>query len=411
MSEHAEEQSGQPVELAVQQLDERIEKAAGEAVAQLTKTQFTDLISQILEQKLKALQKPTERKLAIAQGGEEELSGKEAAAQFFKGVFRDDPREVEKAYAIYERAGRKAVTAPQSVGSGAAGGYTVPDDVAAEIARIEGEESIVLRLASVFPQSHTNLYIPTATDRPVVTYTNEAAAKAGDTISFGRVQSTLKKRAVWVPLTEELIEQSLIDMVGFITQLIAESFARDTDNQAFNGTGSPFTGIFSDAAVNQVTMGEGDTSFAKVDFNDLSDLIAALESAALPGAAYFMHRSALNLVRKLSDGSGSPLWAPPAGATPASIYGYPVYANDQLPAYPTDDAADTNFMAFGNLRHCRVGRKKDLRIRVSDSASVTINGALTSAFENNLLIIRAEDQWAFSIAAPKGLARLKTAEE
>ena len=97
MSEHAEEQSGQPVELAVQQLDERIEKAAGEAVAQLTKTQFTDLISQILEQKLKALQKPTERKLAIAQGGEEELSGKEAAAQFFKGVFRDDPREVEKA--------------------------------------------------------------------------------------------------------------------------------------------------------------------------------------------------------------------------------------------------------------------------------------------------------------------------
>jgi HK97 family phage major capsid protein len=360
-------------------------------------SELEEMMSKLLDEKLKEATKPEKRKSLIDELGEAKLESVEKQGKFWKAYFERDKEAL------------KAVTNPMQEGTDSLGGFLVPVETMAEVLRLVQEQSVAYQFARKVPQKSDIMTVPVKDSGPSVTYTNEANLKAGTGLTFKQVVLTLKKPACWVVLSQELIEDSIVDIVGYINEQIAEAFAQDLDDQAFNATGTPYMGIFADTTVNQVTMASGETAFTDLTADHLADMLSSVVSNALAGARYFMHRTIINIVRKLKDTtSGQYIWAGPVGGDPPTIWGYPYSLVEQMPAL-SDSGVSTNFVVYGNLKHLLIGTKNELRVRQSDEASVTIDGTLTSAFEANLRVIRAEARRSLAVGLGAALVRLRTA--
>ena len=371
--------------------------------------------SEMIDTKIAEARKPEQREKLVNQAGsEQEFDKKLFIGEYFSALFKRDPLEMRSFYDKY-----KAVTAAIVTGTEGTAAGVIPTLVFNEVARITSEKSLVMQLCRRFPQNSQVIDLPTVTTGLSVTYTAEMYAKAGTKPVFSKVTFTLKKPAAWVPISDEMIEDSVINIVDLIIELIGEAFATDIDNQAFNSTGgTPYTGIFADTGVNEITMDAGDTAFQNVEADYLSDMIAQIASTAVGGSAFFMHRTIFNIIRKLKDNDGQYIYASPAATNlvvpdgsikpVGTVWSYPLYTNDQLPAL-TASAADTSFVAFGNMKNLWIGTKNEMKLSVSTEASVTINTVLTSAFENNFTVIRAEARRSLALALPAAFAKLTTA--
>ncbi|MHC1624541.1 MAG: phage major capsid protein [Methermicoccaceae archaeon] len=365
-------------------------------IADTVKAVAPEVVAQALEDKLKELDKPNLSK-AIEDdkiGGKEgDVEKYEKIAKFYKAVIERDI----------------ATLKVLSGSSGATGGYLVPTELYREIVGLAYEKSIVLPRARRFPMKSNTLDIPARGTAPNVYWVDEGAQKTLDTaLNFGKKTLSAKKLAAIVALTDELLADSIVDLVDYINAEVAEQFALEFDNQALNGTGSPITGILGDSGVNTVTMNTGDTSFDKIDATYLSKMIDALRSVALPGAAFMMHRTILGKVRVLKDSNGQYIWAAPAGNQPATIWGYPYLLSDKMPAL-SDSAADKAFVAFGNLKYFYVGDKGEMKVDMSQEASVTDGGTLKSAYEYDWTLLRFVWRVGGIVGVPAAFAILKTA--
>lgn len=79
----------------------------------------------------------------------------------------------------------------------------------------------------------------------------------------------------------------------------------------------------------------------------LVELIYALKAGYRQNANFVMNRKAQAEVRKLKDGDGNYLWAPPAAAgQQAMLMGFPVVEAEDMP----DIAADECSIALGDFR-------------------------------------------------------------
>ncbi len=365
-------------------------------IADVVNAVAPEVVAQALEEKLKELDKPALRKAIVDDklgGKEEEVEKYEKIAKFYKAVIEGDV----------------ATLKVLSGSTGAAGGYLVPTELYKEIVGLAHEQSIVLPRARHFPMKSNALDIPARGTAPNVYWVEEGAAKTVDTaMNFGKKTLSAKKLVAIVPLTDELLEDSIVDIVDYVNAEVAEQFALEFDNQALTGTGSPITGILGDANVNTVTMDTGKTAFSDIDADYLSQMTDALRSVALPGATFIMHRTILGKVRVLKDNNGQYIWAAPAGNQPATIWGYPYLLSDKMPAL-SESGADKAFVAFGNLKYFYVGDKGEMKVDMSQEASVTEGGTLKSAYEYDWTLLRFVWRVGGLVGVPAAFSILKTA--
>ena len=112
-----------------------------------------------------------------------------------------------------------------------------------------------------------------------------------------------------------------------------------------------------------MTMATG-SSFSSITHLNLSDMIAQIQASVIAGAKFYMHRTIFNHIRKLEDDNGMPIYWPPQGTNPATIYGYPVELVEKMPANSASEAS-TPFVIFGNLRNYQIGTKGDMSVVVT----------------------------------------------
>ena len=168
-------------------------------------------------------------------------------------------------------------------------------------------------------------------------------------------------------------------------------------------------------------MGTGDILFTDSDADDYRDMISQLKPWSLQGAGYILHRTVWGHVQKLKDSTGNfiasalnPIMNPVAG-TPQSqafgllivgtLWGYPVYLSDKLPATSAGSQTATEFAIFGNLRHLYFGDRQQITMSVSDSATVGSN----NTFAANQSALRMTERFALAVGLPLAFAVLKTA--
>ena len=407
--EEEEEEAEEEEEEEEEAVDEKALKAMISKSVQDEIGEQVDSISEKLVTKFFAGAKD-QRKKVIDTGEKKDTSGNETTRAFMKALLGRD----KKALAAFNT---KATTYNYT-GDDARGGYLVPEELQAEILRIaEAEYGIARRDFTYLPFSGpgNERKIPTLASSVSVSWVNEAGSKPGTNPTFGLVTQTLKKLAAIIPFTEEILEDSVINLTQLVATLFAEAVSKEEDIQFLYGTGAPWTGILNNGSVEVVALGAGE-GVSDISFEKLIDMQDECASGALAGAKYYMNRTIYSYLRKLradavsaSDGKGMFL-LPPNKKSIEDILDYPIELSDALPG-KTLAGNSKPFVIFGNLKLAAIfGDKQQIRAKLLDQATITDGDGETTInlAEEDMIALRLEERVGYVLALPTAIVVLKT---
>ena len=253
-------------------------------------------------------------------------------------------------------------------------GYTVDHELDAEIRHLITNYGVARRNMEVLTLSKGSYKMNELTTDITVGWADEAASMLSTQWVTGQKELTLEKLYAIVTFTNELLEDSEIDLFRFIAERAAEGMAYKEDLAFFMGDGTAtygsFTGVVKSALVNAVSLASG-TTFASMTADDLIGMIDATPQGALANGKYYMHRSIMSIVRKLKDENNQYIFQRPSEGGPATIWGYPVETVEVMPTATSGSQADKPFVLFGDLRKGAIlGTKGGLRVEKFNAGAV-----------------------------------------
>lgn len=291
-----------------------------------------------------------------------------------------------------------------SEGTPAQGGYTVPVEYANEIIKLQRAGSILRQLARIFPMATLTRLLPRQLTNVAVNWTEEGAVKTETKPTFSQLTQTAKKLAAIVKMTDELLEDNSVNLDQFIMELIAEAMGLEEDRVGFagnTGAGDPFMGVLYAVGVNLVTM-----VGANVTFDDVVDLIMALNAKYREGATLVTSTTGLQVLMKIKDSQGRYLWQIPGAGQVPKIWTYPYKISDQLPTNLGTGTDETPIL-FGNWKkHFFLSPRGGYEVFSSKSASDWVSGALTSAFTQDETWSRFKERLSLDVALPVAFSKL-----
>lgn len=288
-------------------------------------------------------------------------------------------------------------------------GYTIPIELRNEVLRIaETQFGLARREMLYLPFSgpgNTRL-VPALGTSVSVFWTGEKVSKKSTQPKFNLVMQTLKKLAALVPMTEEILEDSAINLTQLIATLFAEAVAKEEDLQFFAGTGTPWTGILNNGAVNIVY--QGAIGISKLNADDLLNMIDATPTGALAGAKFYFNRTVLSVIRKLKDSNKQYIFQNPGQGLPATIWNYPYELSDAFPL-AANVVPGEPYILFGNLKQGAIfGDKQQLRVKLLEEATITDTDNQTelNLAEQDMVALRIVERVGYVVALAKALTVL-----
>lgn len=324
-----------------------------------------------------------------------------------------EQKEVAAEYLRRKFAGQE--TKSLTAGGSTSGAELVPTYVANEIVRLAEQVGLVRRYARRWPMQGSNVNIPTASSVTAYRVT-EGAKITSSAPTTGTVSLTGKTVGVLVPVSKKLLRNATVGTVDMINRLAAEAIAKLEDQWALLGLGAT-EGIFQGSNVTGVTMGSGDTTYAKADAEDLLDVINILDEAAFDGnTRWVMSLSVLNVFRKLRNAVGADkqgfLFGGFGEATPATLWDIPYSLSSVMPKTADSPQTGKKFIALTNFNYLIHGDAQQYQMEVSDQATVTdTNGStLINLWEQEMVAVKVVGEIDIQVAEQaKAHAWLKTA--
>lgn len=309
-------------------------------------------------------------------------------ALFIRATIHQDNKAREKYWQYF---GPKLKTSIGDSGNA----FPLPDIVETEILFFAREASVVLQYARIWPMTSDKHSIPAESSAVSVSWGN-TTQKSEPGIT--EVELEANELSAYSTVKNATLMDARSDIVSWLAGALAEAAGLEIDNQAFNGTGTPFYGILSapsNGAGYSVVL--GGSAFTDLDFTHLSEMIAKLDGLKKQGARFWMSGSILHYVRILKDDNNRPIFYETVGSpTSGTILGFPY---SEVVKMPSTDAANTAFLAFGNLRYLGVGRRLDVT-----TLSVDPYGEWTT----NRTRYKLYQRWGIKIGLRNGLVRMLT---
>ena len=131
-----------------------------------------------------------------------------------------------------------------------------------------------------------------------------------------------------IQVSREMIEDSGVDLLGFLADQVGNGLGFNVQNALTNGTGTVQPNGIVSAAGSGITGGTGVTGAFTAD--NLIDLYYSLDGAArlLPGVGWMMNGASIGAVRKLKDTAGNYVFSPALdGNSRDLLLNRPVYEN------------------------------------------------------------------------------------
>ena len=291
------------------------------------------------------------------------------------------------------------------------GGYLIPPaEFVADVLRIAEDFGVARRDMMYLPFSGpaNSRQIPALGTSVAVTWTGEKVKKSGTQPLLNLITQTLKKLAAIVPFTEELLEDSAVDLYSLLVDLFAEAIGVEEDAQFFAGDGTVWTGVLNNGSVQVVDMAVGE-GFGDITADYLLDMPSKLKKSIRKGGKYYIETTVMDVVRKLKA-DGAYIYQQPAGEIPGKIWGYEVEEVDSLPAL-SETAAATPFVIFANLKRCAIfGDKQQMKVKLLDQATITDTDGQTAInlAEQDVLALRVVERVGYVLALPAGVCVLKS---
>ena len=139
------------------------------------------------------------------------------------------------------------------------------------------------------------------------------------------------KYGVLIQVSREMIEDSGVDLLGFLADQVGNGLGYNVQNALTNGTGTVQPNGIVTAAGSGITGGTGVSGAFTAD--NLIDLYYSLDGAArlLPGVGWMMNGASIGAVRKLKDTAGNYVFSPALdGNSRDLLLGRPVFENPHM---------------------------------------------------------------------------------
>lgn len=287
---------------------------------------------------------------------EQEDRYSDAFGQFIRFGMADMTSEGRQVMAA-RRITDKGILNAAGVGSGGAGGYTVPPAFRAVMVETMKAYGVMLQEAEfVGTDSGANLPWPTNDDTGNVgAILGENTAVSEQDLTFGNASldaymftSKLVRASLQFLQDSNISEQWLARKLGErIGRILSQMFTTGT------GTNQP------DGLVTSATSAlTGTGSFAStggVSYDNLVDLQESLDPAygSDPNNKWMAHQTVRKAIRKLKDTTGKPIWEPSVQVgAPDALMGRPFVVNNDMATFATSSKS----LGYGNIKAAYVTR-------------------------------------------------------
>ncbi|MFA9201856.1 MAG: phage major capsid protein [Cypionkella sp.] len=260
----------------------------------------------------------------------------------------------------YLRAGRTAEIKSLTTQVPADGGYAVPREIDAEIARQLTALSPIRAIAQVVQTGTSGYRKLVATGGVASGWVGETAARPETaTPQFAEIAPPTGELYANPAASQTMLDDAAFDVEAWLAGEIAAEFARAEGAAFVHGSGIAMPRGFLAAPMSAA--GDASRAFGTLQYLGsgdaaglgdtielvLIDLVHSLKAGYRQGASWVMNGATLAEVRKLRTAEGAFLWQP--GLTdgqPDRLLGYPVVEAEDMP----DVGANACPIAFGNFR-------------------------------------------------------------
>jgi HK97 family phage major capsid protein len=262
-----------------------------------------------------------------------------------------------------------------------------PAEFLTEVERLEEVYGVGRKYANIRKSANGNgiSYLQGDDDLDVY-FTDEAGAKKSTKLGYARKLLAWRKAAGILPITDELTQDSALDLWKDATNRFARAYAKKEDQLIFtqvSGAAPINPGILAVSGVKVVTL-TGD-SFNDLSYDNLVDMLYGVPTVSEENGRFYFHRDILPILLKIKDDNGDPIWQKAmADGTPSTLLGKEYSKVEVMPSISAD-APETKFIIFGDLRYATLGERTGLDIKIFDTGMVGDPDEETQGNDLNLL--------------------------
>lgn len=232
--------------------------------------------------------------------------------------------------------------------------------------------------------------------RPTVSVVAESGEKPVTGAEFTQLTLNPVKLATTVIYTEELLEDADTDPRSLINADLAEAFAYEIDAQILGmRNGSAIVSSMDSemtASTNTVTdLGTTGDAVALA----VSNAMEAVEANGYNPTDIILARDLKASIRnaRMAAETATPLYSPGFQREPDSLYGLPIRWTSNLDALPAGAGKIAGLVV--DRAHMILGLRKDLRMKVSDQATLNIGGTPRNLWQRNEVAVLWEMRAGF----------------
>jgi len=222
------------------------------------------------------------------------------------------------------------------------GGVTIPKNVASDVIAKLGEQAPVFGLSKQLPSVVGSLTVPRQGSVESSSFTGELENLSQLKPQFETVDLTQKRVGSFIQLTEQLLNDSAVDIVSYSIDYLAASLGSALEKNILVGVPKGFSPVIGHIAdENLVTF----VDVAAPTVEELIDITNAVNPSYLPGSVFVVSRPVYDIMSKLKDGDGQYLFfrGDTATAGHPTFAGFPVYVSDSLKDNETSQVIFGNF--------------------------------------------------------------------
>lgn len=278
------------------------------------------------------------------------------------------------------------------------GGFLVPTEYQWDLIMLSRDKTWALQECSVVQMGTNDLRLPTETALATVAWNTEGNAAGESEPTVGQVQLTAKKLDAYAIVSNELLQDSYVDVSGMLSNQFSYGISLELDNQVLNGDGTKLgSGVLTAAAGFSVIMtGSGSGSFSSISADNLSLAAESVDEMYAPNGRFVYNKLIQHYIRTLKDSQGRYVYANPGNGVPGTIWEYPRIVSSKG---PKTTAVSTAFVGFGDFKYYYIGRRVGAMMLEVDPY-----GLFTAGQTRYRVITR----WAGKIAQANAFCRVLT---